>query len=62
MNTGAPIGLHPGAAPRGRRGAARIALRAAVVLLAAAVLAGVFTLYLQPEFLRALADQVWACL
>ncbi len=33
-------------------------------LLYAAVLGlllGVFALYLQPDFLRTLADQVWAC-
>ena len=26
-----------------------------------AVLLAVFALYLQPEFMRTLADQVWAC-
>ncbi|MHA7599763.1 hypothetical protein ACX12L_07450 [Alicycliphilus sp. T452] len=29
--------------------------------LALAVLLGVFALYLQPEFMRTLADQIWAC-
>ena len=61
MNAGAPLDLRRGPVPRGGRGAVGAALKAAVVLLAAAVLAGVFMLYLQPEFLRALADQVWAC-
>ena len=28
---------------------------------ALAVLLAVFTLYLQPEFMRSLADQIWAC-
>lgn len=38
--------------------------RAHRTLLYAAMLSllgGVFALYLQPDFLRALADQVWAC-
>ena len=61
MNAGAPLDLRRSTAPRGGQGAVRAALKVAVVLLAAAVLAGVFRLYLQPEFLRALADQVWAC-
>lgn len=56
MSHGTPLDLG-----RGARGAARAALTAAAVLLAAAVLAAVFMLYLQPEFLRTLADQVWAC-
>ena len=30
-------------------------------LLVLAVLAGVFALYLQPDFLLTLANQVWAC-
>ena len=29
--------------------------------VALAALAGVFTLYTRPEFLVALADQLWAC-
>lgn len=29
--------------------------------LALAVLLAVFALYLQPEFMRTLADQIWAC-
>ena len=29
--------------------------------LVVAALAAVFALYLQPEFMRSLADQVWAC-
>ena len=29
--------------------------------IAGAVLAGVFSLYLQPEFLVMVAEQVWAC-
>ena len=32
-----------------------------LVWLAAAVCAGVFGLYLQPQFLFTLANQVWAC-
>lgn len=36
--------------------------RAALWALVAAVLAGVFALYLQPNFVVTLADQVWACL
>ncbi len=31
------------------------------VVLAAAVLGGVFVLYRQPEFLRVLGDMIWAC-
>ncbi len=33
----------------------------AVWLLAALVLAGVFMLYTQPEFMVRMADHVWAC-
>ncbi|MFE8645345.1 hypothetical protein ACFX58_09710 [Sphingomonas sp. NCPPB 2930] len=62
MSHGTPLDLGRGTAPRAVRGAARAVLTAAAALLATAVLAGVFMLYLQPEFLRALADQVWACL
>ena len=29
--------------------------------VAAALLAGIFMLYLQPEFLTMVAEQVWAC-
>ncbi|MCS4509253.1 hypothetical protein [Xylophilus ampelinus] len=61
MNAGAPPDLRRGTAPRGGRGLARIAVRVTGAMLAAVLLAGVFMLYLQPEFLRALADQVWAC-
>jgi hypothetical protein len=35
--------------------------RLLIATVAAAVLAGVFMLYLQPEFLRVMAEQVWAC-
>jgi predicted secreted protein len=35
--------------------------RLLITTVAAAVLAGVFMLYLQPEFLRMMAEQVWAC-
>lgn len=38
-----------------------MALRWLLYLLATAVLVGVFTLYLQPDFMVQLADQVWAC-
>ncbi|KQM68669.1 hypothetical protein [Xylophilus sp. Leaf220] len=61
MNAGAPLDMRPGGAPHTGHRLVRVALRAAAALLATAVLAGVFMLYLQPEFLRALADQVWAC-
>ena len=66
MSHGAPLDLHRGTtAPRGDAAFGRRALRgvgtALLAVLGAAVLAGVFMLYLQPEFLRALADQVWAC-
>ena len=36
-------------------------LRAVALVLAAAVLAGVFALYTRPGFLVALIDQVWGC-
>lgn len=39
--------------PRGRR--------AALLAAAIALLAVVFVLYLQPDFVVALANQVWAC-
>lgn len=32
-----------------------------IAVVASAALAGVFMLYLQPEFLRLVAEQVWAC-
>jgi hypothetical protein len=32
-----------------------------LLLLALAALAGVFTLYLRPDFLVQLSNQVWAC-
>jgi hypothetical protein len=35
--------------------------RALAWIAALAVLLGVFTLYLQPEFLFTLAQQVWSC-
>ena len=35
--------------------------RIAVGLLAVAALLAVFALYIQPEFLLKLADQLWAC-
>lgn len=35
--------------------------RIAAWSIALAVLAGVFTMYLQPEFMVGLANQVWAC-
>ena len=35
--------------------------RAALWLLAAAVLGGVFMLYTQPAFMVQMADHVWAC-
>jgi len=35
--------------------------RAAVWALVLLALLGVFALYLQPEFVITLADQVWAC-
>ena len=37
------------------------AVRWAAYGLAMAVLAGVFLLYLQPDFMVTLAQQVWAC-
>lgn len=33
----------------------------ALYLLAVAATLGVFALYLRPEFLLTLADQIWAC-
>ena len=33
----------------------------AIGLLAAAVLAAVFTMYTQPDFMVQMADQIWAC-
>jgi hypothetical protein len=35
--------------------------RLLIATVAAALLAGIFMLYLQPEFLRMVAEQVWAC-
>jgi hypothetical protein len=35
--------------------------RLLVYAAAMAVLAGVFTLYLQPEFMMNMADQLWSC-
>ena len=35
--------------------------RLAVAALALAVLAGVFVLYTQPDFMVQMANQVWAC-
>ncbi len=35
--------------------------RLMIAVVASAALAGVFMLYLQPEFLRLVAEQVWAC-
>lgn len=35
--------------------------RAALWLLAATALAGVFALYLEPDFMLTMANQVWAC-
>lgn len=35
--------------------------RLVMVTVAGALLAGVFMLYLRPEFLTMLAEQVWAC-
>jgi hypothetical protein len=33
----------------------------AVAVICSVVLLAVLTLYMQPEFLRTLADQVWGC-
>jgi hypothetical protein len=38
-----------------------MARRLALYVLAVAVVLGVFALYLRPDFLRTLADQLWAC-
>ncbi len=38
-----------------------MARKLALYALAVAAMLGVFALYLRPEFLLALADQVWAC-
>lgn len=38
-----------------------MARKLALYTLALAATAGVFALYLRPDFLRTLADQVWAC-
>ncbi len=40
---------------------AELKRRLLIATIAGAVLAGVFTLYLQPEFLVMVAEQVWAC-
>jgi hypothetical protein len=40
---------------------ARLVARTAGWTAALAALAGVFMLYLQPEFMVGLANQVWAC-
>lgn len=36
--------------------------RAAVWLVALLAMAGVFALYVQPDFMLLMADQVWACI
>ena len=38
-----------------------MARKLALYTLAVAAVLGVFALYLRPEFLLTLADQVWAC-
>lgn len=38
-----------------------MARKLALYALAVAAMLGVFALYLRPEFLLTLADQVWAC-
>jgi hypothetical protein len=38
-----------------------MALKALVWFLSISVLAAVFTLYTQPEFMMAMANQVWGC-
>jgi hypothetical protein len=38
-----------------------VARKLALYALALATALGVFALYTQPEFLRTLADQLWAC-
>jgi type II secretory pathway component PulM len=35
--------------------------RLLIATVAAALLAGVFMLFLQPEFVQMVAEQVWAC-
>ena len=37
------------------------ARKSLIWLAALAAMAGVFALYLQPEMLRTMADQIWAC-
>ena len=39
----------------------RLVMRAALALVCSAVLATVFLLYLQPEFMVSMADHIWAC-
>jgi len=39
----------------------RTLARAALCLLAGALLAGVFALYLQPHFAVAVLDRIWSC-
>ncbi len=43
------------------RTARRLGLRLGAAALVAAVLLGVFSLYARPDFLVALADQMWSC-
>ena len=38
-----------------------MARRLALYTLAVAATVGVFALYTRPDFLRSLADQIWAC-
>lgn len=39
----------------------RLALRAVLAVVLSAVLATIFMLYLQPEFMVSMADHLWAC-
>lgn len=52
------VNAAPTAAPKSAR---RRRTTWMAVVLAAAMLGGVFVLYRQPEFLRMLGDMIWAC-
>ena len=58
MNTYRPTDPDPAADQPARTGGWARGLSALVSVL---LLMGVFSLYLQPDFLLTLADQLWAC-
>lgn len=58
MNTMAPEQVPPPSSPPRQR---PVWLRALAWLAVALILLAVFGLYLEPDFMLTMADQVWAC-